>query len=72
MKTTIELTPDELSLLIEALDSHAYWQVSTDNQRHDGYVNHEEDDENHEELTEIEALAEKLAALSAAMDEPAT
>lgn len=35
---TINLTPAELILLVEALDSHTYWQLSDEQYRHDGYV----------------------------------
>lgn len=33
---TIEVTPWELGLLVEALDSHAYWQLSDPSYRRDG------------------------------------
>lgn len=34
----VELTRGELMLLTEALDSHAYWQLSEDQYRRDGFV----------------------------------
>jgi hypothetical protein len=36
-KVTLELTREELDLLIEALDSHAYWQIGDSHNRRDGY-----------------------------------
>lgn len=33
---TMQLTPEELALLIEALDSHEYWQLSESHQRNNG------------------------------------
>jgi hypothetical protein len=39
MKTiTLTLTGEELGLLAEALDSHAYWQLSDPCDRESGYV----------------------------------
>lgn len=37
-RVTVELTPDEVDLLIEALDSHEYWQLSDPTWRNSGYV----------------------------------
>jgi hypothetical protein len=37
-KVTIQLTPAEVALLAEALDSHDYWQLSDPLWRHSGYV----------------------------------
>jgi len=34
----IELTPAEVDLLTEALDSHEYWQLSNPSWRNSGYV----------------------------------
>ena len=34
----IELTPAEVDLLTEALDSHEYWQLSDPSWRNSGYV----------------------------------
>jgi hypothetical protein len=34
----IDLTPDELALIIEALDSHAYWQLADEHYRNNGAV----------------------------------
>ena len=33
----VRLTEGELALLIEALDSHEYWQLSESHERNDGY-----------------------------------
>lgn len=35
---TIELTASEVAMLIEALDSHEYWQLSDPTWRNSGYV----------------------------------
>lgn len=35
IETTVQLTPDEITLLIEALDSHEYWQLSEANEEID-------------------------------------
>ena len=32
----LQLTDDEIQLLISALDSHEYWQLSESNERNDG------------------------------------
>ncbi len=37
-KVTVELTPAEIGLLAEALDSHEYWQLSDPLWRNSGYV----------------------------------
>ena len=36
--TTIRLSRNELALIVEALDSHAYWQLSSPEEQHDGYT----------------------------------
>jgi hypothetical protein len=58
----IDLTPEELALIIEALDSHAYWQLSDKHYRNDGFVL-EPGSDDPEKAAEIEAcdnLALKL------------
>jgi hypothetical protein len=50
----VDLTPEEIDLLIEALDSHQYWQLSEPSQRSSGYVM--------EPLTEEERACDELAA----------
>lgn len=37
-KITIELTQEQLALVLEALDSHEYWQLSDELYRDDGFV----------------------------------
>jgi len=37
-KIQVSLTKDELELIVEALDSHTYWQLSEEMYRRDGYV----------------------------------
>ena len=57
-ENTDRLSPDEITLLIEALDSHEYWQLSESNERNDGYSTIE-DGEN-EEIDAVRALIAKL------------
>ena len=48
----------ELTLLIDALDSHEYWQLSESHERNDGYSTIE-DGEN-EEIDAVRTLISKL------------
>ena len=57
-ESTVRLSPDEITLLVEALDSHEYWQLSESNERNDGY-SMIEDGEN-EEIDAVRALMAKL------------
>jgi hypothetical protein len=57
----VALSPDELNLLIEALDSHEYWQLSEPEDRNDGY-SLVEDGAN----AEIDAVRELMAKLARA------
>jgi hypothetical protein len=66
-KITVHLSPDEITLLIEALDSHEYWQVSEwnewnerneRNERNDGYSTI--DDGVNAEVDAVRALIAKL------------
>ncbi|CAN5282689.1 hypothetical protein BH20ACT13_BH20ACT13_25720 [soil metagenome] len=57
-ESTVRLSPDEITLLVEALDSHEYWQLSESNERNDGYST-VEDGEN-EEIDAVRALTAKL------------
>lgn len=61
----IEVTNEELGLILSALDSHAYWQLSDENYRDSGYVQEpgSDDPETAEEITAVEALTEKLEPL---------
>lgn len=54
----VQLTDAEVALLIEALDSHEYWQLSEPHERNDGYSTIE-DGEN-EEVEAARALLSKL------------
>lgn len=62
----VDLTPEELELLVEALDSHAYWQLSDPAYRRDGYVTDPgaDDPEVAEEIKQTKDLAEKLYGLT--------
>lgn len=63
-KILVPLTDGELELLREALDSHAYWQLSTEDFRSDGFVLEPGtlDEDDAAELAEVRALDDKLAA----------
>ena len=56
--TQLELADWEITLLIEALDSHEYWQLSEPNERNDGYSTVE--DGKNEEIDAVRALIAKL------------
>jgi hypothetical protein len=62
-ENTLHLTPDEIALLIEALDSHEYWQLSESHERNDGYST-VEDGEN-EEIDAVRTLITKLGGVRA-------
>lgn len=61
----VYLDRGELNLLVEALESHAYWQVSDETYRNSGYVRPpgSDDPEKAEEIKQAEALGDKLRAL---------
>lgn len=58
----VELDETELSLLVEALDSHEYWQVSEPHERDSGYSVVK--DGANEEIDAVRSLAAKLASAS--------
>lgn len=57
-ESIVHLTPDEITLLVEALDSHEYWQLSESNERNSGYSTVE--DGVNEEIDAVRALIAKL------------
>jgi hypothetical protein len=57
-ESTVHLSPDEITLLVEALDSHEYWQLSESHERNSGHST-VEDGEN-EEIDAVRALMAKL------------
>ncbi len=57
-ESTVHLSPDELTLLVEALDSHEYWQLSESHERNSGYSTIE--DGKNEEIDAVRALIAKL------------
>lgn len=61
---TLTLSPDEASLLISALDSHQYWELSDDNHRWNGFALEPDDDEdeNAGEYYEAQVLIDKIRA----------
>jgi hypothetical protein len=62
MKGPVTLTLDgaEVHLLREALDSHKYWQLSDESDRHDGSADRPDDDERGAEWDACEALEARL------------
>jgi hypothetical protein len=64
MKThTVELTDRELEVLLEAIDSHVYWQLSDESERNNGHVYATEDSENAEEIKECSELEARIEVL---------
>ncbi len=63
----IPLTRGELDLLIEALDSHEYWQLSEPAYRNDGFVRGRgaDDKDAARNIRRCRALHEKLEAIKA-------
>ena len=57
-ESTVHLSPDEITLLVEALASHEYWQLSESHERTSGYST-VEDGEN-DEIDAVRALISKL------------
>ncbi len=55
---TVQLTSGEIALLIEALDSHEYWQLSESHERNDGCSTVE--DGEREEVDAVRTLASNL------------
>jgi hypothetical protein len=62
----LELTPEELELLCEALDSHVYWQLSDPAHRDSGTVRGpgSEDEAVAEEIQRVETLAARVSLLA--------
>ena len=60
-ETAVLLSPEEINLLIDALDSHEYWQLSEPEDRNDGY-SLVEDGAN----AEIDAVRDLIAKLERA------
>ncbi len=54
----VQLTEAEIAVLIDALDSHEYWQLSEPHERNDGYSTIE--DGLSEEVDTARALVSKL------------
>ena len=64
-KITLMLDPAEVHLIEEALDSHIYWQLSSDTYRNDGSVTDpgSDDPEEAKEIAETRALQERITAM---------
>jgi hypothetical protein len=54
----LSLSDDDLRLLAQALDSHAYWELADSHERNNGFVMTEwiEDDEKRAEVERVEEL----------------
>lgn len=59
---TITLAEEDVKRLIEALDSHIYWQLSDEEYRKDGFVLEEgsDDEDSVQEIQQCESLAQYL------------
>ena len=57
-ESAVHLSPDEITLLVEALDSHEYWQLSESHERNSGYSTVE--DGASDEIDAVRALIGKL------------
>lgn len=57
-EVAVHLTPDEIALLVDALDSHEYWQLSEPHERNDGYSTIP--DGSNEEIDAVRELMDKL------------
>jgi len=68
----VDLSPGELDLLVEALDSHEYWQLSDSNYRNNGYVlgDGADDEETVQEIAACRELHERLDPLRSAGNPP--
>jgi hypothetical protein len=62
MNHRLTLTHEELGLILDALDSHSYWQLSDQQYRNSGYVMDEgsDDPENAEAIKDVATLEKKL------------
>lgn len=60
-RSAVNLSDDEIALLIEALDSHEYWQLSEPSQRNSGYSLVEDGES--DEIDAVRTLAAKLERL---------
>jgi hypothetical protein len=63
---TARLTRDQLALLVEALDSHIYWQLSDEHYRNSGFVygKGSDDPRSRREIRTSERLLSRLEALA--------
>lgn len=63
--TTVTLSPNELRLLFEALDSYVYWQLSDGHYRKDGEVENpgSDDEDAQAEIAACRLLQERLERL---------
>lgn len=61
----VEVTPEQLELLVEALDSHTYWQLSDEQYRNNGYVSEKgsDDPEKRAQIEQTRKLAYQLEQL---------
>jgi len=57
-EVTVSLTHEEVMLLVDALDSHEYWQLSESHERNDGYSTVEDGES--ADVDAVRALMSKL------------
>ena len=62
---TIQLTDEDLALLVDALDSHIYWGLSDERYRNSGHVMDpgSDDEEQASDLLKCRALEARIYAL---------
>lgn len=64
----LELTPDQVTLCAEGLDSHVYWQLSDESRRRDGYVDEPHTEEEREALDLEQFLRDALPKAAVTAD----
>jgi hypothetical protein len=69
MEITIKLSPEDINLLVQALNSHVYWQLSDDQYRNNGDVMEPGSDDS-EKADEIEGAQILGARLLIALGDP--
>ena len=65
MSFTIKLTEQELEVVLDALDSHEYWQLSEEFFRNEGYVHGSgaKDPEKQRAIAEVRQLFNRIGPL---------
>lgn len=62
---TVQLTKEQLALLVDACDSHVYWQLADGDYRSNGFVEEpgSDDPDTAEEIAAVNQLHDMLEAL---------